>query len=332
MSEKTEPDTTAPDDQEQPLITHLLELRDRLLRMVLVVLVFFIAMFPFANDIYSLMAQPLMQHLPEGSSMVAIEVASPFLIPFKLVLMLSVVLSIPYILYQLWAFVAPGLYSNEKRLAMPLLVSSILLFYVGMAFAYFVVFPLVFGFFTSVAPEGVSVMTDIGHYLDFVNMLFLAFGIAFEVPVATVLLVAIGTTTPEKLAHYRPYVFVAAFIIGMFLTPPDVISQILLALPMWLLYELGIVFSRFVIAGKKDDQEEAAGEEQVATSEDYVPSDDDEASAGHSVDESVEPEAYAEDDEDYRPLTEEEMEAELDSLEFVDEDDEPPPTESPKGA
>jgi len=330
MSEKTEPDTTAPDNQEQPLITHLLELRDRMLRMVLVVLVLFIAMFPFANDIYSLMAQPLMQHLPEGSSMVAIEVASPFLIPFKLVLMLSFVIAIPYILYQLWAFVAPGLYSNEKRLAMPLLVSSILLFYVGMAFAYFVVFPLVFGFFTSVAPEGVSVMTDIGHYLDFVNMLFLAFGIAFEVPVATVLLVAIGATTPEKLTHYRPYVFVAAFIIGMFLTPPDVISQILLALPMWLLYELGIVFSRFVVAGNEASEDEEQGEEPSSpASEAYVPSDDDEASGSHSVDESQEPGAYAEDDEEYRPLTEEEMEAELDTLEFVEEDEEP---ESPKGS
>lgn len=335
MSEKTEPDTTAPEDQEQPLITHLLELRDRMLRMVLVVLVLFIAMFPFANDIYSLMAQPLMQHLPEGSSMVAIEVASPFLIPFKLVLMLSFVIAIPYILYQLWAFVAPGLYSNEKRLAMPLLVSSILLFYVGMAFAYFVVFPLVFGFFTSVAPEGVSVMTDIGHYLDFVNMLFLAFGIAFEVPVATVLLVAIGATTPEKLTHYRPYIFVGAFVIGMFLTPPDVISQILLALPMWLLYELGIIFSRFVVAGERDDEDEEAeaeaeaGEEPSAATDDYVPSDDDEASGSHSVDESQEPTAYGEDDEEYRPLTEEEMEAELDSLEFVEDDEEPKP---PKGS
>jgi sec-independent protein translocase protein TatC len=321
MSDKTPPDSNNETDQEQPLISHLLELRDRLLRMVLVVLVVFIALFPFANDIYTFLAQPLMQHLPEGSSMVAIEVASPFLIPFKLVLMLSVVIAIPYLLYQLWAFVAPGLYRNEKRLALPLLVSSILLFYLGMAFAYFIVFPLVFGFFTSVAPEGVSVMTDIGHYLDFVNMLFLAFGIAFEVPVATVLLVAVGATTPQKLSHYRPYVFVAAFVIGMFLTPPDVISQTMLALPMWLLYELGIVFSRFVVPEE--------GEEAESVSEDYVPSEDDEAVGSHSVDENTESSEQAEDDEEYRPLTDEEMEAELDSLEFVDDDETPEP-KSPK--
>jgi sec-independent protein translocase protein TatC len=217
--------------------------------------------------------------------------------------------------------VAPGLYRNEKRLALPLLVSSILLFYLGMAFAYFIVFPLVFGFFTSVAPEGVSVMTDIGHYLDFVNMLFLAFGIAFEVPVATVLLVAVGATTPQKLSHYRPYVFVAAFVIGMFLTPPDVISQTMLALPMWLLYELGIVFSRFVVPEE--------GEEAESVSEDYVPSEDDEAVGSHSVDENTESSEQAEDDEEYRPLTDEEMEAELDSLEFVDDDETPEP-KSPK--
>jgi sec-independent protein translocase protein TatC len=317
MSEKISPDPNQETEQEQPLISHLLELRDRLLRMVLVVLVIFMGLFPFANDLYTLLAQPLMQHMPEGSSMVAIEVASPFLIPFKLVLMLSVVIAIPYLLYQLWAFIAPGLYSNEKRLALPLLVSSILLFYLGMAFAYFVVFPLVFGFFTSVAPEGVSVMTDIGNYLDFVNMLFLAFGIAFEVPVATVLLVAVGATTPKKLSHYRPYVFVAAFVIGMFLTPPDVISQTLLALPMWLLYELGIFFSRFVVSGRDEEEE--------SETEDYIPSEDDEAVDSHSVDEAAESSVQAEDDEEYRPLTDEEMEAELNSLEFVDDDDAPEP-------
>jgi sec-independent protein translocase protein TatC len=318
MSEKISPDPGNETEQEQPLISHLLELRDRLLRMVLVVLVIFIALFPFANDIYTLLAQPLMQHMPEGSSMVAIEVASPFLIPFKLVLMLSVVIAIPYLLYQLWAFIAPGLYRNEKRLALPLLVSSILLFYLGMVFAYFIVFPLVFGFFTSVAPEGVSVMTDIGNYLDFVNMLFLAFGIAFEVPVATVLLVAVGATTPKKLSHYRPYVFVAAFVIGMFLTPPDVISQTLLALPMWFLYELGIIFSRFVVADRDK-------EEQESETEDYIPSEDDEAVDQHSVDEAAESSVQAEDDEEYRPLTDEEMDAELDSLEFADDDDLPEP-------
>lgn len=306
MSEKTPPDQEAT-EPEQPFVSHLLELRDRLLRMVLVVLVAFVAMFPFANEIYTFLAEPLMQHLPEGSSMVAIEVASPFLIPFKLVLMLSVVLTIPYLLYQLWGFIAPGLYQHEKRLATPLLISSVLLFYAGMAFAYYVVFPLVFGFFTSVAPEGVSVMTDIGHYLDFVNMLFLAFGIAFEVPVATVLLVAIGATTPEKLGHIRPYIIVVAFIIGMFLTPPDVISQVLLAIPMWILYEFGIIFSRFVVKARKEREEELEAEEQA----------DDADTAHHETDSSID----EVDDEEYRPLTEEEMEAELDSLEFADDDD-----------
>jgi len=304
MNEKTPPDQES-QEQELPFVSHLLELRDRLLRMVLVVLVVFVALFPFANEIYTYLADPLMQHLPEGSSMVAIEVASPFLIPFKLILMLSVVLTVPYLLYQIWGFIAPGLYKHEKRLATPLLISSVLLFYAGMAFAYYVVFPLVFGFFTSVAPEGVSVMTDISHYLDFVNMLFLAFGIAFEVPVATVLLVAIGATTPEKLGHIRPYIVVAAFIIGMFLTPPDVISQVLLAIPMWVLYEFGIIFSRFVVKARKEREAELEDEEDASET------------AHHETDSSID----EVDDEDYRPLTEEEMEAELDTLEFADEDD-----------
>ena len=304
MNEKTPPDQES-QEQELPFVSHLLELRDRLLRMVLVVLVVFVALFPFANEIYTYLADPLMQHLPEGSSMVAIEVASPFLIPFKLILMLSVVLTVPYLLYQIWGFIAPGLYKHEKRLATPLLISSVLLFYAGMAFAYYVVFPLVFGFFTSVAPEGVSVMTDISHYLDFVNMLFLAFGIAFEVPVATVLLVAIGATTPEKLGHIRPYIVVAAFIIGMFLTPPDVISQVLLAIPMWVLYEFGIIFSRFVVKARKERDGELEDEEDASET------------AHHETDSSID----EVDDEEYRPLTEEEMEAELDTLEFADEDD-----------
>lgn len=258
MSEKTEPDTTAPEDQEQPLITHLLELRDRMLRMVLVVLVLFIAMFPFANDIYSLMAQPLMQHLPEGSSMVAIEVASPFLIPFKLVLMLSFVIAIPYILYQLWAFVAPGLYQREKRLAIPVLLSSTILFYCGMAFAYFIIMPIFFGFITTTAPEGVAVMTDINRYLDFVMTIFFAFGVAFEVPVATVILALVGVLSPEAMAAKRPYVIVGAFAIGMLLTPPDVISQTLLAVPMWMLFEIGIFISRLLLRRRREAQASAS--------------------------------------------------------------------------
>ena len=230
-------------DQEQGFLSHLVELRDRLLKAILAVGVLFLALFAFSNDIYNWLAKPLLKYLPDGQ-MIAIDVAAPFFIPFKLTLMLCVFLAIPWILYQAWAFVAPGLYTHEKRLVFPMMVSSTLLFYLGVAFAYFVVFPLVFGFFVGVAPEGVEVNTDIGRYLDFVITLFFAFGIAFEVPVATVLVVAVGLTTPEQLGKIRPYVFVAAFVIGMFLTPPDIISQTLLAVPMWLLYEVGIVFSR----------------------------------------------------------------------------------------
>ena len=230
-------------DTEQGFLSHLIELRDRLLKMLLAVGLLFLCLFWFSDEIYTWLAAPLLAHLPD-SQMIAIDVAAPFFIPFKLTLMLCVFLSVPYLLYQIWSFVAPGLYSHEKTLVVPLLVSSTALFYLGVAFAYYVVFPLVFGFFTSVAPEGVTVSTDIGRYLDFVITLFFAFGIAFEVPVATVLVVAVGITTPENLVKIRPYVFVAAFVIGMFLTPPDMISQTLLAIPMWLLYEVGIVFSR----------------------------------------------------------------------------------------
>ena len=245
---------------EEGLLSHLIELRDRLLKMVLAVGVLFLCLFWFADKIYSWLAAPLLAHLPEGAQMIAIDVAAPFFIPFKLVLMLSVFIAIPYLLFQLWSFVAPGLYKHEKRLVYPLLISSTLLFYVGVLFAYYVVFPLVFGFFTSVAPEGVSVQTDIGRYLDFVITIFFAFGIAFEVPVATVLLVAVGITTPDELAKKRPYFIVAAFVIGMFLTPPDIISQTLLALPMWILFEAGILFSRHMVKQKNA----AAGERDAA--------------------------------------------------------------------
>jgi len=231
--------------QEQPFVAHLMELRDRLMRMLVAVLVVFLVLFPFANDIYIYVATPLMAQLPEGASMIATQVASPFLTPFKLVLVSAVFLSMPYLLFQLWSFVAPGLYSHEKQLAISLLFSSILLFYLGMVFAYYAVFPLVFAFLTGTAPEGVAVMTDISHYLDFVLTLFFAFGIAFEIPIATILLVAAGITTPEDLAHKRSYLIVGVFVVGMLLTPPDVISQTLLALPMWILFELGVLASRF---------------------------------------------------------------------------------------
>lgn len=235
---------------EEGILTHLIELRDRLLKMLLAVGVLFLCLFWFRDKIYTWLASPLLAHLPDGAQMIAIDVAAPFFIPFKLVLMVSVFAAVPYLLYQIWAFVAPGLYKHEKQLAFPLLLSSTLLFYIGVLFAYYVVFPLVFGFFTAVAPEGVAVSTDIGRYLDFVITIFFAFGIAFEVPVATVLLVVTGITTPDDLAKKRPYFVVAAFIVGMFLTPPDIISQTLLALPMWLLFEVGIFFSRQMLKRK----------------------------------------------------------------------------------
>ena len=224
----------------------MVELRDRLLRAVLSVLVVFICLFPFANDIYAFVSEPLRELLPQGSSMIATEVASPFLTPFKLTLVVALFVAIPYVLFQVWAFVAPGMYRKEKRIALPLLASSVLLFYSGAAFAYFVVFPLIFAFFTSVGPSDITVMTDINRYLDFVLKLFFAFGIAFEIPIAAVILILTGVTTPDKLASKRPWIIVGCFVAGMLLTPPDVISQSLLALPMWLLFELGILFGRIL--------------------------------------------------------------------------------------
>lgn len=241
--ESSPPDT----DVEQPLISHLVELRSRLLKMIAGVLLVFLGLTPYANEIYTYLSVPLAAHLPSNASMIAIDVASPFFTPFKLALVLSIFLSVPLILYQIWAFVAPGLYRHEKKWILPLLVASTLLFYLGMAFAYFVVFPLVFAFLTAAAPEGVEVMTDISRYLDFVLALFFAFGVAFEVPIATILLVATGLVTPKSLTEKRPYVIVGAFVIGMFLTPPDVISQTLLAVPMWMLFELGLLFSRLFV-------------------------------------------------------------------------------------
>ena len=234
------------DDQEetQPLVSHLIELRTRLLKGFCAILIVFSGLFYFANDIYSLIAAPLIDQLSSESTMIATEVASPFMAPFKLTLFAAVFITMPYLLAQVWGFIAPGLYKQEQRLARPLLISSILLFYAGTAFAYFVVFPLVFGFFNTVTPEGVTVMTDISRYLDFVLKLFFAFGLAFEVPVATVLLIWSGFVSIETLNRNRPYVVVAAFVLGMLLTPPDVISQILLALPIWLLFEAGLFFGR----------------------------------------------------------------------------------------
>jgi len=242
----------APDQGEMTFVEHLVELRDRLLRVVLAVLCFLVVLFPFANDLYALLAEPLLRHLPEGTSMIATQVASPFLTPFKLSIGLSIFLAMPVVLYQVWSFVAPGLYKHERRLIFPLLVTSSVLFYLGMAFAYFVVFPLMFAFFQAVAPEGVTIMTDITAYLDFVLKIFFAFGIAFEVPIATVMLIASGLTTPESLKRKRPYVLLGAFVIGMLLTPPDIISQTLLAGPIYLLFEIGILMSRVMVKPQAD--------------------------------------------------------------------------------
>ena len=283
----SEQDATDQDATEQSksgsLMSHLVELRDRVVRMVGTILVFFLGMFYWANDIYTYLAEPLTRHLPENATMIAIDVASPFLAPFKLVLMLAVFLAMPVILYQCWAFVAPGLYRSEKRIAGPLLVSSILLFYAGVAFAYYIVFPLVFAFFTSVGPEMINISTDIGRYLDFVLALFFGFGLAFEVPIATIILVAIGITTPKKLADKRAFVVVGAFVVGMLLTPPDIISQVLLALPMWILFEVGLIASAMIFKDRNFDDED-------------VVEDDDSVSG----------------DSDHQPLSTEEMGAELD--------------------
>ena len=242
----------ASNDPALPLVAHLKELRDRLLRAILAVLVVFIVLFPFANDIYAFVSQPLRAILPAGASMIATEVASPFLTPFKLTLFTAIFIAVPYLLYQVWSFIAPGMYRHEKRLAVPLLVSSIALFYAGAMFAYFVVFPLIFAFFTSVGPDDVAIMTDINRYLDFVLKLFFAFGVAFEIPIAAVIMIWAGITTPEDLAKKRPYIVVSCFVTGMLLTPPDIISQSLLALPMWLLFEIGIVCGRMLIRRRRE--------------------------------------------------------------------------------
>ncbi|MDA8782901.1 twin-arginine translocase subunit TatC [Porticoccaceae bacterium] len=230
----------------QPFMSHLIEFRDRVLRSVVAVLVVFIGLFSFSEELYLYVSEPIREYLPTSSTMIATEVASPFLTPFKLTLVLSLFAAMPFILYQAWAFLAPGLYQREKRIVVPLFISSVLLFYGGMAFAYYIVFPLVFMFFTSIAPEGISVMPDIRSYLDFVLKLFFAFGISFEIPIAVVILSWMGAVDPDNLVKKRPYVFVMCFILGMLLTPPDIISQVLLAIPMWLLFELGILFGRMV--------------------------------------------------------------------------------------
>ncbi|AMA47441.1 twin-arginine translocase subunit TatC [Pseudomonas monteilii] len=243
-------------DQPMPLVSHLTELRTRLLRCVAAIFLIFAGLFSFAQQIYTLVSAPLREHLPPNATMIATDVASPFLTPFKLTMTVSLFLAIPFILQQVWGFIAPGLYRHEKRVAIPLLLSSIVLFYAGMAFAYFLVFPLIFGFFAAATPEGVSMMTDIASYLDFVMTLFFAFGVAFEIPVAVVLLVWIGVVDVGYLRKIRPYVIIGCFVVGMVLTPPDIFSQTLLAVPMWLLFEIGVLFGGLV--RKRSAEREAA--------------------------------------------------------------------------
>ncbi len=261
-----------PPDPKKPLVTHLIELRDRLLRMLAGITIVFLCLFPFANDLYTTLAQPLIDQLPEGSTMIATEVASPFLTPFKFTLVGAFFLAIPWVLYQVWRFIAPGLFANERKMVLPLIVSSTLLFYAGMSFAYFVVFPLMFEFFIGVTPQGVAVMTDISKYLDFVLKLFFAFGLAFEIPIATILMVWAGLTTPEKLVAKRPFIIVGVFVVGMMLTPPDVISQTLLAVPMWALFEIGVILSRIMISKRADEEESSPDEPpppSAASQEDF---------------------------------------------------------------
>ena len=241
---------------EGSLISHLVELRSRLLKAAAAILIIFICLIPFAERLFTLVATPLMDKLPEGATMIATQVASPFLTPFKTSLFVALFLAMPVVLTQAWHFVAPGLYLKEKRFAVPLLLSSIVLFYTGMAFAYFVVFPLMFGFFAAVAPEGVTMMTDINAYLDFILTLFFAFGIAFEVPIATVMLVWSGLVSLKTLTRARGYVFLGAFVAGMFLTPPDAISQTLLAIPVYLLYEVGLLMARLFGPSASDADED----------------------------------------------------------------------------
>jgi len=229
---------------EQSFLSHLIELRERLLKAVAAVLLVLLALVPLANKLYGWLALPLIKHLPQGGTMIATEIASPFLTPIKLAFFVAVFIAMPFILYQLWAFVAPGLYRHEKKLALPILLSAMVLFYIGCAFAYFLVLPAVFAFMTGIAPAGVAVMPDIGRYLDFVLVLFLAFGLCFEVPVVLIILVSLGVVTPQQLAKSRPYAVVGAFIVAAVLTPPDVFSQMMLALPMCVLYEIGIIAAR----------------------------------------------------------------------------------------
>jgi len=255
-------------DAQQTFITHLIELRDRLLRAMIAWIALFICLFPFANELYTLLAQPMLNELPQGGQMIATEVVTPFFVPVKVAMMTAFLGALPYILYQVWAFIAPGLYVHERKVIVPLVGASLVLFLLGMAFAYFFVFPVVFGFVIGIAPQGVAVMTDINKYLDFVLTLFIAFGLTFEVPIVVVALALMGVVEIQKFKEGRPYVIVGAFVIGAIFTPPDVISQIMLALPLWILYELGILIAAWVVKNKP-----------VSEPEGYTPMSEDELDA-----------------------------------------------------
>ena len=288
MSEQS---STPDEAQPESFVSHLIELRDRLLRSVIVVLIVFIPAAIFSGKLFTVLAAPMLSALSTDGTMISTEVAGPFLVPLKFAFALSIAIAIPYLLYQIWSFIAPGLYENEKRLAFPLLFSSTILFYCGIAFAYFVVFPIMFSFFPSVAPIGIEVTPDINHYLGFVLKLFFAFGIAFEVPIATILLIKAGITTREKLAKKRQYVVLGAFVMGMLLTPPDIFSQTMLALPMWMLFELGLIMSKFVGSPPKEDDEDNEDDEGSGDKDETVES-------KTTADESASAAPAAEDDAD----------------------------------
>ncbi|MEO8487420.1 MAG: twin-arginine translocase subunit TatC [Betaproteobacteria bacterium] len=243
---------------QETFISHLVELRDRLLRAIIAIVVVLLALFPFAKDIYAILAKPLLAVLPQGATMIATDVTGTFLVPLKVTAMAAFVVALPYVLWQAWMFVAPGLYHHEKRLALPVIVSSMVFFLVGMSFAYFLVFPIAFGFFAGYTPAGVQMMTDIDKYLSFVLTMFIAFGLTFEVPVVVIVLVRLRIVSIEKLKAARPYVIVGAFVIGAIFTPPDVVSQLLLAVPLWLLFELGIVFARVIGTGPTRNEADSA--------------------------------------------------------------------------
>jgi sec-independent protein translocase protein TatC len=243
---------SAPDDTQETFLSHLIELRSRLMRSIVAVVIALACLFPFAKQIYGVLAAPLLKALPAGSTMIATDVTGTFFVPLKLTLMVAFLVALPYVLYQMWAFVAPGLYQHEKRLALPVIISSVLFFAVGMAFAYYIVFPVAFGFFAGYTPVGVQMMTDIDKYLSFVLTMFIAFGITFEVPVVVVVLVKLGVVDLAKLRAIRGYVIVGAFVVGAIFAPPDVLSQVMLAVPLWLLYELGLLAARFVPSAKHE--------------------------------------------------------------------------------